>query len=189
MTGGETIRANFMHRDHFEFVPQFKLVIAGNHRPTLTSTGEAMRRPFHLVPFEVTIPPEKRDLQLITKLEAERDGILGWMLQGCAEWRTRGLSPPSIVLAAAESYFAEEDIVGQWIEKACETGLDCRASAQALFASWSQWADAAGHPKGTKKTLGEALRSRGFTSGKVLRTRGWFGLWPVGKTPAMSEDR
>lgn len=189
VTGGETIRANFMHRDHFEFVPQFKLVVAGNHRPTLTSTGEAMRRRLHLVPFQVTIPPEKRDLQLIPKLEAERDGILGWMLQGCAEWCERGLSPPSVLLAAAENYFAEEDIVGQWIEEACETGPDCRAAAQALFASWSRWADAAGHPKGTKKTLGEALRSRGFTSGKVLRTRGWFGLRPVGKAPDVAEAR
>lgn len=189
VTGGETIRANFMHRDHFEFVPQFKLIVAGNHRPSLSGTGEAMRRRLHLVPFDVTVPQERRDLQLMAKLRDERDGILGWMLEGCAEWRAQGLSPPAVILSAAASYFAEEDLVGQWIEEACETGPHCKATAQALFTSWSHWAEAAGHPKGTKKTLGEALRQKGFSSGKVLRTRGWAGLRPAGKAPEHPDDQ
>ncbi|MAM62363.1 phage/plasmid primase, P4 family [Maritimibacter sp. UBA3975] len=189
VTGGETIRANFMHRDHFEFVPQFKLIVAGNHRPSLTGTGEAMQRRLHLVPFEVTIPAERRDVHLLAKLQEERDGILGWMLEGCAEWREQGLSPPSGILDAASSYFAEEDLVGQWIEENCETGSQCKATAQALFMNWSHWAEAAGHPKGTKKSLGEALRQRGFKSGKVMRTRGWFGLRPSGKAPECREGQ
>jgi len=189
VTGGETIRANFMHRDHFEFVPQFKLIVAGNHRPSLSGTGEAMQRRLHLVPFDVTIPAERRDIQLMSKLQEERDGILGWMLEGCAGWRVQGLSPPPVILSAAASYFAEEDLIGQWIEETCETGPHCKAAAQSLFSSWSHWADAAGHPKGTKKTLGEALRQRGFSSGKVMRTRGWFGLRPAGKAPESPEDQ
>jgi P4 family phage/plasmid primase-like protien len=189
VTGGETIRANFMHRDHFEFTPQFKLIVAGNHRPSLSGTGEAMQRRLHLVPFEVTIPPERRDTQLMAKLQDERDGILGWMLEGCAEWRAQGLSPPAVILSAAASYFAEEDLVGQWLEEACETGPHCKATAQSLFSSWSQWADAAGHPKGTKKTLGEALRQKGFSSGKVMRTRGWIGLRPAGRGPDAPEGQ
>ena len=187
VTGGETIRANFMHRDHFEFVPQFKLIVAGNHRPSLTSTGEAMQRRLHLVPFDVTIPAEKRDIQLVDKLQKERDGILGWMLDGSAAWREQGLAPPLLILSAAASYFAEEDLVRQWIEETCETGSHCKATAQSLFASWSTWAEAAGHPKGTKKTLGEALRQKGFTSGKVMRTRGWFGLRPAGTALEQTE--
>ena len=87
ITGGDKLRVRFMHRDFFEFQPAFKLLIAGNHRPRLSGVGEAMRRRLHLVPFEVTIPPERRDRQLLSRLIAERDGILGWMLDGCAEWR------------------------------------------------------------------------------------------------------
>jgi putative DNA primase/helicase len=56
ITGGERIRANFMRQDHFEFTPQFKLLVAGNHRPALHGVGEAMRRRLHVVPFDVTIP-------------------------------------------------------------------------------------------------------------------------------------
>jgi putative DNA primase/helicase len=61
LTGGDKIAARFMREDFFEFIPQFKLIIAGNHKPGLRSVDEAIRRRFHLVPFTVTIPEEERD--------------------------------------------------------------------------------------------------------------------------------
>ena len=61
LTGGDRISARFMRQDFFEYVPQFKLIIAGNHKPGLSSVDEAIRRRFNLIPFTVTIPPEKRD--------------------------------------------------------------------------------------------------------------------------------
>ena len=178
VTGGEKVRANFMHRDHFEYRPQFKLLVAGNHRPALATVGEAMRRRLHLVPFNVTIPPEARDRTLAETLLAERDGILGWMLEGCAEWRKVGLAAPAAVLLAAASYFADEDLVGQWIAETCDEGRDRRATSNTLFQCWSAWAEAGGHPRGTRKALGEALRQRGYRDGKVGRDRGWYGLAP-----------
>ena len=71
LTGGDKIAARFMRQDYFEFSPQFKLVIAGNHKPGLRSVDEAIRRRFHLIPFTVTIPPASRDPQLREKLKAE----------------------------------------------------------------------------------------------------------------------
>jgi putative DNA primase/helicase len=56
LTGGDRSSARFMRQDYFELVPQFKLVVAGNHRPGLRSVDEAIRRRFRLVPFTVTIP-------------------------------------------------------------------------------------------------------------------------------------
>jgi len=56
LTGGDNIAARFMRGDFFQFRPEFKLVIAGNHKPGLRSVEEAMRRRLHLVPFTVTIP-------------------------------------------------------------------------------------------------------------------------------------
>lgn len=59
VTGGEKLRANFMYKDHFEFTPQFKLLVGKNHRPALSEVGEAMRRRLHLIPFNVTIPADQ----------------------------------------------------------------------------------------------------------------------------------
>ena len=60
-----------MRRDYFSFDPTFKLFFAGNHRPGLRDVDEAMRRRIHLVPFRVTIAPEKRDPELPEKLAQE----------------------------------------------------------------------------------------------------------------------
>ena len=66
-----------MRQDFFEYVPQFKLLIAGNHKPSLRTVDEAIRRRFHLIPFTVTIPPEQRDTTLGDRLKEEWPGILG----------------------------------------------------------------------------------------------------------------
>ena len=93
LTGGDKITARFMRQDFFEFVPQFKLVIAGNHKPAIRNIDEAMRRRFHMIPFTVTIPPAKRDKTLTDRLLAERDGILAWAVEGCLEWQRDGTQP------------------------------------------------------------------------------------------------
>ena len=59
LTGGDKISARFMRQDFFEYTPQFKLLIAGNHKPGLRSVDEAIRRRMHLIPFTVTIPPRR----------------------------------------------------------------------------------------------------------------------------------
>ena len=56
LTGGDKITARFMRQDFFEFTPQFKLLIVGNHKPSIRNVDEAMKRRLHMVPFTVTIP-------------------------------------------------------------------------------------------------------------------------------------
>jgi len=76
LTGGDPVKARFMRQDFFEFLPQFKLFIAGNHKPALRGVDEAMRRRLHLIPFTVTIPPAERDPGLTDSLRAEWPAIL-----------------------------------------------------------------------------------------------------------------
>ena len=137
-----------------------------------------MRRRLHLVPFDVTIPAEKRDSKLTVKLLDERDGILGWMLEGCAEWQRIGLAPPASVVNAGARYFDDKDVVGQWIEECCVTGPELWTPSKALFSSWSTWADAASHAAETQKSLGASLREHGFEDRKQRGGRGWIGIAP-----------
>jgi putative DNA primase/helicase len=50
MTGGDPITARFMRQDNFTFDPQFKLTIIGNHKPTLRTVDDAIRRRLNIVP-------------------------------------------------------------------------------------------------------------------------------------------
>ena len=57
LTGGDRIAARFMRQDFFEFTPQFKLVIAGNHRPGLRPWMRHAEK-IQLLPFRSRFPPQ-----------------------------------------------------------------------------------------------------------------------------------
>ena len=135
LTGGDMVAARFMRQDFFEYRPQFKLIIAGNHKPSLRSVDEAIRRRFHLIPFAVTIPAEERDSGLTEKLKAEWPGILAWLIDGCLEWQAKGLCPPKAVLEATEAYLSAEDAIASWIDDKCEVDAKAWTSSSDLFAA------------------------------------------------------
>jgi putative DNA primase/helicase len=176
LTGGDKITARFMRQDFFEFVPQFKLVVAGNHKPAIRNVDEAMRRRLHLIPFTVTIPPSQRDKTLPEKLLAERDGIMAWAVDGCREWQQIGLKPPAAVSAATEEYFEAEDALGRWLDEACERGNNLSETSAVLFAAWKTWAELNGEFVGSIKRFSENLASRGFDNYRNRNVRGFRGL-------------
>ena len=191
LTGGDRIAARFMRQDFFEYVPAFKLVIAGNHKPSLRSVDESMRRRFNLLPFTVTIPPEDRDRDLPEKLKAEWPGILHWMIQGCLEWQRIGLAPPQAVRDATAAYLEAEDAVGAWIEECCQCGPQAWASRSTLFAAWNRWATNAGEYVGSQHRFIQALETRGFVPERKRTGRGFAGIelrtGPLGGWPGESD--
>lgn len=181
LTGGDTISARFMRQDFFDYKPQFKLMIAGNHKPSLRNVDEAMRRRLHLVPFTVTIPRERRDKTLPERLWAERDGIITWAVRGCAEWQRTGLKPPACVLAATEEYFESQDAIKRWIEEECVQSERATVATDEAFCSWKAWAEKQGEYVGSMKKFAEELFKRGLQRWSSGRKRGIRGLALRGK--------
>jgi putative DNA primase/helicase len=178
LTGGDRVAARFMRQDFFEFSPQFKLAVVGNHKPQLRGVNEAIRRRLHLIPFAVTIPPRERDTDLPRKLALERAGILAWAIEGCLEWQRIGLAPPLAVQDATRKYLTDEDVLGLWLSDCCETSPRYEARTAALFGSWLDWCEKAGERAGNQKAFVEALENRGFERARIghAQTRGFRGL-------------
>lgn len=176
ITGGEMITARFMRAEWFTYKPQFKLVIVGNHKPTLHNVDEAIHRRIHLIPFTITIPPDQRDKTLFDKLRVEWPGILQWAIDGCLEWRKLGLSPPAAVRAATDEYLAEEDAMARWIDECCVTGKNRWGIGARLWASWKSWAETNNEWTGTRKSFAQALKDRGFVPAKSQEVRGYAGI-------------
>ena len=175
LTGGDPITARFMRQDFFTFQPAFKLFIAGNHKPGLRGVDEAIRRRLNMIPFTVTIPAAERDPELVEKLKAEWSGILQWMIDGCLDWQSEGLAQPAAVVMATADYLETEDALGQWMSDRCNTfGW---GSSGSLFASWRQWAEAAGEFVGSQKRFSQALEARGLKPHRGTGgTKGFMGL-------------
>jgi putative DNA primase/helicase len=176
MTGGDRVKARFMRQDFFEFVPQFKLVIAGNHKPGLRSVDEAIRRRLHLVPFTVTIPPAERDPELTEKLKAEWPAILQWMIDGCLDWQRDGLSPPETIKAATTEYLNAEDSIAAWIADCCEREPLAFEATANLYASYTGWCQRSGESPGARKDFREKLMLKNMVEKNTSAARGFNGL-------------
>ncbi|GLK54402.1 P4 family phage/plasmid primase-like protein [Methylopila capsulata] len=171
-TGGDTLKARFMRQDEFTFVPEFKLSVVGNNRPTLKDVDTAMTRRLLVIPFDH--PPARKDAALKDKLKAEWPGILAWLIRGCLDWQHHGLVRPAIVDKATDEYFAAQDVFGRWLEDCCEIDRGFAETTAVLWDSWARYAHDEGVEPGSKTaTFPETLSQRGFTAAsKVGRSRG-----------------
>lgn len=176
LTGGDRMTARFMRQDFFEFDPQLTLMIAGNSQPSFRGVDEAIRARVVLVPFTVTIPPERRDRYLADKLKAEAPKILQWAIDGALDWQRRGLDVPASVAAASAAYFDAEDIMGLFLADEVERVEGAFAAAADLHQRFAQWAQAQGLAVWTQNTLIKELRGRGFADAKSNGQRGLKGL-------------
>jgi len=179
LTGGDPVAARYMRQDFFEYVPQFKLLFLGNHKPVLHNVDEAARRRFHIVPF--IFKPKTPDKALPEKLKAEYPGILRWMIHGCMDWQKNGLVVPDVVKRETAEYFAEQDTFSQWLEECTEKKYETTGEPSArLYANWKAWAAKQGEDAGTSKRFAERLLSAGYRRVKNLPgqhgKRGFVGI-------------
>ena len=155
-----------MRQDYFQFTPQCKLLLSGNHQPALRNVDEAMRRRIHLIPFTVTIPETKRDPKLAERLRSEWPGILQWMVEGCLAWQRDGLQPPKAVTNATQDYLAGQDLLAIWIAEKAESDKNARTSPSELYQNYHYWAVTRGEYVWSQKEFSQRLRERGYATVK-----------------------
>jgi putative DNA primase/helicase len=170
LTGDDEIQARFMRQDFFKFVPQFKLVISGNHKPRLRAVNVAIRRRMNLLPFTVTITDKERDPNLVEKLKKEWPGILAWMIKGCLEWQRIGLKPPKKVTDATKDYLDDEDTFGEFLKERCVEDVNAEINSAQLFAAWKKYAVENNAFMGSAKVFSGWMGERGFIKGRDTET-------------------
>ena len=163
MTGGDPMTARFMRQDFFDFLPTHKLIIAGNHAPSLRIVDEAIRSRLKVVPFTVTIPKAERDPELTEKLKLGYPAILRWMIEGCLAWKGHGLGDPDAVRVATDDYFHAQDAVAHWLDDRTDRRQMARTRSGTMFEDWKTWADERGIDVGSTKAFVQALKERGWT--------------------------
>ncbi len=164
---GETrLKARFMRQDFFEFLATHKIFIYSNHKPTVRGTDHGFWRRMKLVPFVETIPDEEKDSDLLSKLKAEADGILTWIVAGAVAWHRNGLAIPQEVVAATSAYRNEMDSIGAFLAERCVEGEKTVSYAANLYAAYSAWCAASGEHVLSQRRLGTTLAERGYISSR-----------------------
>ncbi len=188
LTGGDILIARHLHAAPFEFRPAFKLTLYGNHKPLIRNQDEGIWRRLPLIEWGVSIPQAERDKQLLTKLQAEADGIFAWMVAGCLAWQERGLVAPVAVQASSASYRDEQDQLGKFIRECCTAQEGTWCSAKELRSAYETWCEDNGEKwQASPNQFGERLRRAGAKPDAVKRiggknVRGWAGIGLVTDT-------
>lgn len=177
LTSNDPVSARFMREDFFEFIPTFKLLFAGNHRPSIKNVDAALRRRIHIVPF--TREPERPDPKLGKTLEAEYAMILQWAIEGAIKFYEDGeLHDPDSVHEATEEYFEDEDDFSRWLEERTVKSPDAFTPTQALVDDYQEWAATNGGARRGPKAIAVAIRDKGFKRCRVSAnsSRGFAGI-------------
>jgi len=190
LTGGDAMRARFMRKDSFEFIPELKLFVGTNHKPVIRDTSGGMWRRIRLIPFEAKFRGADRDPHLGAKLQAEAAGILAWAVEGARAAVDGEPQVPECVRAASETYRHDEDTIGKFIAECCEVGNPYFTvkvgDLRAAFESWN------GGRGPSAKAFTQAILERGFKDKRAGHGRMFTGISLIAndlQNPVTDSDR
>jgi putative DNA primase/helicase len=175
LSGEDRITARNLYENPEEFMPEFKLVIYGNHAPHLRNPDESISRRMHIIPFTHPVSDENRDRQLDEKLRAEHGRILSWMIAGCVEWAEAGLGLPEAVSDAVTRYMDAEDTFGDWVNEKIDRKADGRVTSADLYRSYRSFIESRGESPVSQKRFSPKMEERGFRRIKSMGIRMFEG--------------
>jgi putative DNA primase/helicase len=182
LTGGDRLKGRRMREDPWEFWPTHTLIMFSNHKPTVQGRDEGIWRRLRLVPWQTTIPENKRDEHLATKLQAEAPGILKWIVDGAVLYHRDGLNPPAAVRNATDQYRREEDVVGRFVDEVLAIAPHTWCYSTDIKNELDDWCaeqDIATPPR--MNEIAATLRERGCNDGGRKQVHGkrstiWHGV-------------
>lgn len=176
LTGGDVVSARFMRKDFFDYKPQFKLMVSGNHLPRLRHVDPAMRARLQIIPFNAFFGAPEKSLAA-DLIRDEGSLILAWALAGYRCWKQVGLAPPESVLSATEVYFDENVPFLSWLRACCITEINARLTSAEAWSSWEGWSADNGTPTGSQKSFAQDMRRQGYPATRLNnKDRGFRGI-------------
>jgi putative DNA primase/helicase len=175
LTGQDMISARFLFHEFFEFVPQFKLWLACNHKPIIKGTDHAMWRRIRLMPFEMTFDPNVEP-DLKDTLLSEVEGIFAQAVTEAVSWTKEGITTPPGVVEATGEYRSEMDVLGGFLDTLCDLSPHESEKMAVIYAAYEEWCGAEKEKPKSKRAFGMAMRERGFKQRKSGSSKYYCGL-------------
>ena len=118
MTGGDKVTTRFLHKNFFEYRPQFKIYINTNHLPAIDDDTLFAGRRLRLIPFDRHFDDKSQDhgLKKFFREDVNKSAILNWLLEGYSRYKAEGLATPPRAEELLNEYRKSCDAVGFYIE-------------------------------------------------------------------------
>lgn len=137
-----------------------RFVMLSNETPQINDPSGALASRFVVVQFTESFLG-REDLDLDTKLEAERSGILNRCLDGLQRLTERGwFLQPAKGLGAIEDIEALGSPMTAFLDEMTESGSGYSVSVEYLYRAWRKWCDRNGRDyPGNQQRFGRDLRT------------------------------
>ena len=165
LTGGGIVICRTLHHEPVEFKSTFKIFLDTNYKPQVRGTDEALWRRLKVIPFEVTIPPEKIDLNFGEKLEQELPGILNWAIEGYKLYKAEGLGMPEEMSDIIKDYAEDMSSLDQWLKECVIQITDAGKNSisytsKQLYQSYQHWCKFNGEYSWTQRKFTQEINRK-----------------------------
>ena len=180
LTGGDTVRARHLYQAAREFRFTAKIAMHSNRIPKMSDDDGAVFRRLWAIEFNHTVPEEKRDPMVKTRLcdpQVSGPAILAWAVRGCTEWQKRGLGKPPAVKYATQAVRLSMDPLSDFLGDCCSFEPNVWTSSGDLRGAYEHWAKASNRKDVVgMREWGRRLSGRGLENAKRGHSRGWIGV-------------
>ena len=165
LCSGEQTEARLPYGDPFLITNYAKLAFNCNTLPKDTEMTLAFFARFLIIPFSVTIPPERQDIELAKKIITnELSGVFNWVLAGLDRIiRQKGFSRCDVVQKELDRYRKESDSVEMFIEESdYQTSNHNNKPLMQLYSEYRSYCNEAGNRPCGRNTFSQRLSKKGF---------------------------
>lgn len=168
LSSGDRETARFLHKEYFEFTPQYKVLMATNNKPEIKGASHGTWRRIHLIEFGVKFgepghPVAENKEALVAEMKAEAPGILNWLLDGFGMYREEGLTPPDAVVEATRSYREDMDPLLEFFDDCCVIGDDVTCIVADAAEAYNAYTNA----DLSSRAFGRKMADHGYRSRRV----------------------
>jgi putative DNA primase/helicase len=170
LVSGEPVEARSPYCEPFTLKQYAKLIFNCNELPKEVEQTNAYFRRFLIIPFDVTIPPEKQDKELHNKIiEKELSGVFNWVLEGLNRLLLqKGFSKCSAAEDAVADYKKQSDSVKMFIdENDYEISPNDYSLIKDLYTSYRTYCVEDGFKPVSKMNFSKRLKNHGILVQRV----------------------
>lgn len=191
VTGNDLVTCSFKGKDHFSYVPRFKIWITSNFKVRGDAEDDALWGRLRVIHFPNTYLG-REDKYLLNRLLQHREGILRWLVEGSIRWFSTkgGLYIPEMLQTESETHRLDNDTLGQFINEKCSTkepekGKPALYPVTQFRADYEWFCEEMGYTAMLGRRLNEYMERSDYTSnrksiknakGEWRTVRCWLGV-------------
>ncbi len=180
VTGGDSVACRFLHKEYFEFIPQFKIWMLCNDLPLIRTGDKALWNRVIIIPTHTV--PEKIDRMLSEKLKQPENkrALLNWAVEGFSKYLEKGLYVPESIADYLKRYRTKCDKLAGWLDDCTVHDSNGRSKLCEVKDSYDMWCTMNGEERVSQKMFTELLEEKGYerSAGRIdgEYCRFWSGL-------------